>query len=134
VIDVTADIGETKETIEETIRFATEINPHTIQVSIAAPYPGTYLHRQAVENAWLDHEHAELVDEWGVQIAPLHYPLLSHREIFNSVDDFYRRPGTENRGDRRRDGSPSRNDTTALARGYRVHSVPTAARRFAQLG
>ena len=29
--------GETKETIEETIRFATEINPHTIQVSLAAP-------------------------------------------------------------------------------------------------
>ena len=31
--------GETKETIEETIRFANEINPHTIQVSLAAPYP-----------------------------------------------------------------------------------------------
>src|SRR5450759_2369266 len=35
--------GETKETIEETIRYATEINPHTIQVSLAAPYPGTFL-------------------------------------------------------------------------------------------
>ena len=40
--------GETQETIEETIRFATEINPHTIQVSLAAPYPGTYLYRQAL--------------------------------------------------------------------------------------
>ena len=29
--------GETKETIEETIRFATEINPHTIQVSLGRP-------------------------------------------------------------------------------------------------
>ena len=83
--------GETKETIQETIRFATEINPHTIQVSLAAPYPGTYLYRQAVENGWLDHDHAELVDERGVQIAPLHYPQLSHREIFSSVDEFYRR-------------------------------------------
>jgi hypothetical protein len=64
--------GETKETIEETIRFATEINPHTIQVSLAAPYPGTFLYKQAVENGWLDAEHAELVDEHGVQIAP-HY-------------------------------------------------------------
>src|SRR6516164_2367335 len=35
--------GETKETIEETIRYAAEINPHTIQVSLAAPYPGTFL-------------------------------------------------------------------------------------------
>jgi hopanoid biosynthesis associated radical SAM protein HpnJ len=83
--------GETKETIEETIRFATEINPHTIQVSIAAPYPGTFLHRQALENGWLDAAHAELVDERGVQIAPLHYPHLSHTEIYDSVEVFYRR-------------------------------------------
>jgi len=83
--------GETKETIQETIRFATRINPHTIQVSLAAPYPGTYLYNQAVENGWLDADHAELVDEKGVQIAPLHYPHLSHGEIFHSVEDFYRR-------------------------------------------
>ncbi|MBI3499071.1 MAG: hopanoid biosynthesis associated radical SAM protein HpnJ [Proteobacteria bacterium] len=83
--------GESKETIEETIRFATEINPHTIQVSLAAPYPGTFLHRQAVENGWLDAAHAELVDDRGVQIAPLHYPHLSHEEIFDSVEVFYKR-------------------------------------------
>jgi hopanoid biosynthesis associated radical SAM protein HpnJ len=83
--------GETKETIEETIRFATEINPHTIQVSLAAPYPGTFLYNQAVENGWLDLEHAELIDEHGVQMAPLHYPHLSHTEIFDSVEVFYRR-------------------------------------------
>ena len=83
--------GETRETIEETIRFAGEINPHTIQVSLAAPYPGTYLHRQAVENGWLDEAHAELTDERGVQIAPLHYPHLSHTEIFESLETFYKR-------------------------------------------
>jgi hopanoid biosynthesis associated radical SAM protein HpnJ len=83
--------GETKETIEETIRFATEINPHTIQVSLAAPYPGTFLHKQAVENGWFDAAHAELVDEHGIQIAPLHYPHLSHGEIFDSVEVFYKR-------------------------------------------
>src|SRR5690242_2924140 len=83
--------GETKETIEQTIRFATEINPHTIQVSLAAPYPGTFLHRQALEKGWLDNANAELVDAHGVQIAPLHYPHLSHTEIFDSVETFYRR-------------------------------------------
>jgi hopanoid biosynthesis associated radical SAM protein HpnJ len=83
--------GESKETIEETIRFATEINPHTIQVSLAAPYPGTYLYRQALENGWLDDANAELVDAHGVQIAPLHYPHLSHTEIFDSVETFYKR-------------------------------------------
>jgi len=83
--------GETRETIEETIRFATEINPHTIQVSLAAPYPGTYLYRQALDNGWLDGTNADLVDAHGVQIAPLHYPHLSHTEIFDSVETFYRR-------------------------------------------
>ena len=83
--------GETRETIEETIRFATEINPHTIQVSLAAPYPGTFLYDQAVREGWLDAEHAELVDDSGVQLAPLHYPHLTHSEIFDSVETFYRR-------------------------------------------
>jgi hopanoid biosynthesis associated radical SAM protein HpnJ len=83
--------GETKETIEETIRFAGEINPHTIQVSLAAPYPGTALHQQAVENGWLDAGHAELVDDRGVQMAPLSYPHLAHTEIFDSVETFYKR-------------------------------------------
>jgi radical SAM superfamily enzyme YgiQ (UPF0313 family) len=83
--------GETKETIQETINFAKEINPHTLQVSLAAPYPGTFLHKQAVENGWLDANNAELIDENGVQVAPLHYPHLSHTEIFHSVEEFYTR-------------------------------------------
>ena len=83
--------GETRETIQETIKFATEINPHTIQVSLAAPYPGTFLHKQAVENGWLDTAHAELIDDHGIQIAPLQYPHLSHQEIFDSVETFYKR-------------------------------------------
>ncbi len=82
--------GETKETIQETIKFAREINPHTMQVSLAAPYPGTFLYKQAVENGWLDTSNAELVDEHGVQLAPLSYPHLSHSEIFHSVEEFYR--------------------------------------------
>jgi len=82
--------GETRDTIQETIHFAREINPHTLQVSLAAPYPGTFLYKQAVENGWLDTDNAELVDSQGVQIAPLHYPHLSHSEIFHSVEEFYR--------------------------------------------
>ncbi len=81
--------GETRETIEETIRFACEIEPDTIQVSLAAPYPGTALYREALERGWL--EATELVDGRGVQAAVLGYPHLSRTEIFASVDAFYRR-------------------------------------------
>jgi hopanoid biosynthesis associated radical SAM protein HpnJ len=85
--------GETKETIQETIRFAREVNPHSLQVSVAAPYPGTELYRQAVEQGWLpaDDEGAALVSEDGTQLASLSYPHLGHTEILNSVDAFYRR-------------------------------------------
>ncbi|MDB5447313.1 MAG: hopanoid biosynthesis associated radical protein HpnJ [Phenylobacterium sp.] len=83
--------GETHETIQQTIDWACKINPHTIQVSLAAPYPGTFLYDQAVENGWLDAKNAELVDAHGIQIAPLHYPHLSHEEIFQSVEIFYKR-------------------------------------------
>jgi hopanoid biosynthesis associated radical SAM protein HpnJ len=87
--------GETKETIQETIRFAREVNPHTLQVSVAAPYPGTELHRQAVANGWLpgdgDGDGATLVSERGTQLAALSYPHLGHTEILDSVDVFYKR-------------------------------------------
>jgi hopanoid biosynthesis associated radical SAM protein HpnJ len=83
--------GETKETIQETIRFAREINPHTLQVSIAAPYPGTFLYNQAMQNGWLTNTEQDLVDDNGVQIAALSYPHLKHTEIFHSVEEFYRR-------------------------------------------
>jgi hopanoid biosynthesis associated radical SAM protein HpnJ len=82
--------GESKETIQETIRFAKEINPHTIQISLAAPYPAKFLYKQAKENGWFDTNNADLVDDNGIQIAPLHYPHLSHSEIFNSVEEFYK--------------------------------------------
>ena len=81
--------GETQETIQDTIRFAREINPHTIQVSLAAPYPGTELYKQAVENGWLEAQ--RLVSDDGVQIASLNYPHLSREEIFSALEEFYKR-------------------------------------------
>ena len=83
--------GETRETIQETIRFATEINPHTIQVSLAAPYPGTFLYNQAVENGWLVHTGDEMVQGEGFQISSIAYPHLSQEEIFEAVATFYKR-------------------------------------------
>jgi hopanoid biosynthesis associated radical SAM protein HpnJ len=84
--------GETRATIERTIDFAKEINPHTIQVSLAAPYPGTALYKQAVDNGWLQENDAvNLVNEKGVQLAAISYPHLSKEEIFHSMEVFYKR-------------------------------------------
>ena len=81
--------GETRETIQETIAYAREIDPHTIQVSLAAPYPGTALYEEARRNDWLEAD--SLVDAGGVQLSALGYPHLPRTEIFESVDLFYRR-------------------------------------------
>ncbi len=83
--------GETKETIEETIRFAQEVNPHTIQVSLAAPYPGTELYREAVMNGWLHENSDDLVAGDGFQISSLQYPHLSNEEIFDALKHLYKR-------------------------------------------
>src|SRR5499426_618507 len=81
--------GETPETIEATIRFAQEIDPDTLQVSLAAPYPGTALYREARERGWLEVD--ALVDGAGVQAAVIGYPHLGRAEIFAAVEAFYRR-------------------------------------------
>ncbi len=82
--------GETLETIEETINYAKEIDPHTIQVSLAAPYPGTFLYKQATENGWFDNAN-ELLTQGGNQIAQLSYPHLPATVIFDKVEEFYKR-------------------------------------------
>ena len=82
--------GETLETIEETIEYAKEINPYTIQVSLAAPYPGTFLYKQATENGWFDNSN-ELLTDGGNQIAQLSYPHLPASVIFDKVEEFYKR-------------------------------------------
>ena len=81
--------GETPETIRETIEYAKSLDVFSIQVSLAAPYPGTELYRQAKENGWFAGD-AHLVDELGQQAAALEYEGLTRDEIFRSVERFYK--------------------------------------------
>lgn len=83
--------GETAETIRETMRFAKEIDPHTIQVSVTAPYPGTFLYEQAQQEGWLRDDSGELLMDEGFQVTSLSYPHLSHEEMFDAVEEFYRK-------------------------------------------
>lgn len=80
---------ESLETIEETIRFAEELDPFSIQVSIATPYPGTELYRQALENGWVDSR--VLVSSNGIQTSTLRYSHLSPQQIEEGVERMYRR-------------------------------------------
>lgn len=81
--------GETRETIKQTIEFAKEVDPFSMQVSLAAPYPGTELYRQAKENGWFS-EDLDLVDNQGQQTAALQYDGLSRDEIFAALERFYK--------------------------------------------
>ncbi len=124
--------GETKETIQETIKFAREINPHTMQVSLAAPYPGTFLYKQAVENGWLDISNAELVDEHGVQLAPLLLPAsepLGNLPFGRGILPRLLFPRAQDRLHRDGDGAEPRDAEAAAARGGRVLRLPARAAR-----
>lgn len=81
--------GETRETIEQTMRFALEIDPYSIQVSLVAPYPGTELYEQAKKEGWLKNDEDFLQN--GIQEAVLRQDGMSKDEIFEALERFYRR-------------------------------------------
>ena len=86
--------GETRETIQNTIGFAKELDVETIQVSVAHAYPGTELYEFATKNNFM--VKGSMVDEGGHQLAHIEYPGLPADEILHSVhrfyDDYYFRP------------------------------------------
>jgi hopanoid biosynthesis associated radical SAM protein HpnJ len=82
--------GETARTIEETMRFALEMDPYSIQVSLVAPYPGTELYAQGLREGWIVREGGGLTKD-GIQNAAISYDGLSREEVFESVERFYRR-------------------------------------------
>lgn len=52
-------IGDTKETMQQTIDFAKELEPDIAQFTIATPYPGTRMHQMIGQNGHL------LVGDWS---------------------------------------------------------------------
>ncbi|MCL5023420.1 MAG: hopanoid biosynthesis associated radical SAM protein HpnJ [Nitrospirae bacterium] len=81
--------GETRESIKRTMRFARELDPETIQVSISHPYPGTEFYDYLEKHRYLTA--AEMTDELGHQLPNIQYPGLSREEIVEAVEDFYAR-------------------------------------------
>ena len=80
--------GETQETIEETLKFAKELDCETIQVSIAHAYPGTELYDYVKDNNYLRSD-VEMTDETGHQLPHFEYRGLSRTEMMKAVEYFY---------------------------------------------
>ena len=80
--------GETRETKRETMKFARDMSPETIQVSLASPYPGTAFYDFAVDNGYI--KAADMVGKSGYQKCVINYPDLKGEEIFETVEKFYR--------------------------------------------
>ena len=83
---------ETPETIEQTIKYAMELDVFSIQVSLAAPYPGTELYEEAKQNGWFSktRQTGRQLTNDGIQQSALEYPGLSKEEIFDAVERFYK--------------------------------------------
>jgi len=80
---------ETPESINDSIKFACELDVDTIQVSLASPYPGTELYDLCIEKNYLAQE--DMVNERGWQTCTVQYPGISNVEIFKSVERFYKK-------------------------------------------
>ncbi|RMD60118.1 MAG: hopanoid biosynthesis associated radical SAM protein HpnJ, partial [Nitrospirae bacterium] len=81
--------GESRETIEESIRFACELEPDTIQVSMAAVFPGTEFYDLCLKKGYFISD--ELVDEEGYQSFNLKYEDIDTAYIYSAVETFYKR-------------------------------------------
>lgn len=82
--------GETAETIEQTMRYAVELDPYSIQVSLLAPYPGTEIFAQGTKEGWIARDRKLLLGD-GIQDAAISYAGISREDIFAAVERFYRR-------------------------------------------
>ena len=80
--------GETPETIRRTIQFAKELDPETIQVSIAHAFPGTELYEYVTRNGFFRQD-AQMLAETGHQLPHIEYPGLSRAKMMEAVEQFY---------------------------------------------
>lgn len=89
--------GETKETAEETVKFAKSLPLDTVQFSGICVYPGTEMYYWAKKNHFLDvKDWTDWVDKNHEQRTILDYPQFSKELIDQYVDkglkEFYLRP------------------------------------------
>lgn len=90
-------IGDTKETIAETIEFAKELNPCTTQFYPLMVYPGTEAYEWAKKNSYLiTEDYSKWLTREGLHNCVLSRPELTNEQLVALCDEarrqFYLRP------------------------------------------
>jgi len=87
-------VGETRETMRETIQFLKTVPASFITLGTAVPAPGTEFYRFMEDKGYLHHKQWDLYDPLKGPV--YNYPELSGEEIFSTAADglrqFYLRP------------------------------------------
>ncbi len=79
--------GESRETIKETIAYAKEMDPETLQVSVAHAYPGTEMYEWFRDQGII--MNTKMSDELGQQLPMANFQHLSGAEMLEWVHKFY---------------------------------------------
>lgn len=90
-------IGDTKETIAETVEFAKELNPYTTQFYPLMVYPGTEAYEWARNNRYLiTEDYSKWLTREGLHSCVLSRPELTNEQLVALCDEarrqFYLRP------------------------------------------
>jgi hopanoid biosynthesis associated radical SAM protein HpnJ len=80
--------GETPQTVRKTIDFAKRMDSETIQVSIAAPYPGTEFYDYLKNNSLIKID-GSMHDGTGHQLPNFSYAGLTQGDLVEWVERFY---------------------------------------------
>lgn len=88
--------GETKETMQETLRLALELNTDTAQFYPLLPFPGTEAYNWAKSNGYIHGSYRDYIKEDGTINCLLELPNLTSEEMVKFCDDarkkYYWRP------------------------------------------
>ena len=79
--------GETKETMQETLRLALELNTDTAQFYPLLPFPGTEAYYWAKENKYIHGGYSDYVKEDGTINCLLELPEISGEEMVQFCDE-----------------------------------------------
>jgi radical SAM superfamily enzyme YgiQ (UPF0313 family) len=91
------NLGDTKEILEDTLKYAKELSPNTAQFYPIMAYPGTVAYKEAVESGALaSTDYNQWLDKDGYHRTTISRPGLSSQELVDFCDrarrEFYLRP------------------------------------------